>query len=173
MTSSEAFKDEVIGESKPGLNIQGYCQNSLKACLAARSKSSIWINLGYNQTENEFFIIEKNSTNFYLCPSCKEEKIGSIHTIQINNAEYSIKNYKDKNKKKYSGNTFTFIYPFDQLNDDDLMIKVKKIKQHATSLEDLIEKCKNAMNSPNVNNLLNELEKYEDITIIKPDFEFK
>ncbi|ETO03095.1 hypothetical protein RFI_34315, partial [Reticulomyxa filosa] len=45
-------------------------------------------------------------------------------------------------------------------------LKANKIKQHANSIEDLIERSENAMNSIEIKNLLTELQKYE-ITVVK------
>ncbi|ETO16096.1 hypothetical protein RFI_21266, partial [Reticulomyxa filosa] len=54
-----------IGETKPGINLQGYCINEM--CLASKAELPVWINIGFNDIT---FISDKTSFN---CPDCKKE----------------------------------------------------------------------------------------------------
>ena len=49
-----------------------------------------------------------------------------------------------------------------------MIVTAKKIKQHANSLEDLIERSKKAMDSIEINNLLKKLQLYK-VEIAKPN----
>ncbi|ETO00211.1 hypothetical protein RFI_37236, partial [Reticulomyxa filosa] len=35
-----------IGETKPGINLQGYCSN--ETCLASKAKLPVWVNIGFD-----------------------------------------------------------------------------------------------------------------------------
>ncbi|ETO34744.1 hypothetical protein RFI_02346, partial [Reticulomyxa filosa] len=53
-----------IGETKPGINLQGYCINQI--CLAAKVKLPVWVNIGFHNTT---FVSDKTS---FSCPDCKK-----------------------------------------------------------------------------------------------------
>ncbi|ETO07130.1 hypothetical protein RFI_30262, partial [Reticulomyxa filosa] len=124
-----------IGETKPGVNLQGYCINEM--CLASKAKLTVWINIGF---DNITFISDKTSFN---CPDCKKGTVTSIVKAMFYNSEHSI---------CASG---------DSIPVKDNNYQSNKIKQHAKSIEDLRERSENAMNSIEIKNLVTELQKYE------------
>ncbi|ETN99970.1 hypothetical protein RFI_37488, partial [Reticulomyxa filosa] len=71
-----------IGETKPGINIQGYCMN--QDCLAAKAKLPVWVNLGFNEIS---FHSDKTS---YRCPDCSQLTVTSIVKAMFFNSEHSI-----------------------------------------------------------------------------------
>ncbi|ETO05809.1 hypothetical protein RFI_31591, partial [Reticulomyxa filosa] len=132
-----------IGETKPGINLQGYCINEI--CLASKAKLPVWINIGFN---NITFISDKTSFN---CPHCKKETVTSIVKAIGDPMPVKDNNYQCSYSIK-SG------LPYE--------LKANKIKQHAKSIEDLRERSEHAMNSIEIKNLVIELQKYE-ITVVK------
>ncbi|ETO34934.1 hypothetical protein RFI_02140, partial [Reticulomyxa filosa] len=144
-----------IGETKPGINVQGYCANM--DCLAAKAKLPVWVSLGFGDIS---FNSEKTS---YSCPDCGQSSVASIVKAMIFNSEHSISSndnlisVKDKHYQCFylikSGLSYE--------------VKAKKIRQHATSLEDLITRSENAMMDNELINLVAELQKYL-ITVVKP-----
>ncbi|ETO14616.1 hypothetical protein RFI_22753, partial [Reticulomyxa filosa] len=144
-----------IGETKPGINLQGYCNNEI--CLAAKAKLPAWINIGF---DNITFISDKTSFN---CPDCKKETVSLIVKAMFYNSEYSICANDDLIPVK--DNNYQCSYTIKPALSYEL--KANKIKQHATSIEDLRERSEQAMNSVEINNLVTELQKYE-IMVVKP-----
>ncbi|ETO16128.1 hypothetical protein RFI_21227, partial [Reticulomyxa filosa] len=61
---------EEVGETKPGINLQGYCTNG--NCLAAKGKLLVWVNIGFEAVS---FTSDKA---LYCCPDCRESTVGSI-----------------------------------------------------------------------------------------------
>ncbi|ETO08161.1 hypothetical protein RFI_29227 [Reticulomyxa filosa] len=80
------------------------------------------------------------------------------------NSEYSIAT--DDESVNVNDNNYSRTYPI----RSGLIYKLKadKIRQHATSLEDLIHRSEIAMTSEEITSLVKELEKYS-ITVVKPD----
>ncbi|ETN99512.1 hypothetical protein RFI_37959, partial [Reticulomyxa filosa] len=135
-----------IGETKPGINLQGYCINEM--CLASKAKLPVWINIGFN---NITFISDKTSFN---CSDCKKETVTSIVKAMFSNSEHSICASGDPMPVK--DNNYQCSYSIKSGLSYEL--KANTIKQHAKSIEDLRERSENAMN---------KLQKYE-ITVVKP-----
>ncbi|ETO07419.1 hypothetical protein RFI_29973, partial [Reticulomyxa filosa] len=59
-----------IGETNPGINLQGHCSN--ETCLASKAKLPVWVNIGF---DNITFISDKTS---FSCPDCKKETVNLI-----------------------------------------------------------------------------------------------
>ncbi|ETO34935.1 hypothetical protein RFI_02139, partial [Reticulomyxa filosa] len=144
-----------IGETKPGINLQGYCINM--DCLAAKAKLPVWVNIGFGDIS-----FESNKTSF-RCPDCGQSTVTSIVKAMIFNSEHSISS--SENLTPVKGNHYQCFYPIKAGLSYEL--KSKKIRQHATSLEDLITRSENAMMSNEIINLVAELQKYL-ITVVKP-----
>ncbi|ETO09969.1 hypothetical protein RFI_27408, partial [Reticulomyxa filosa] len=144
-----------IGETKPGINLQGYCSN--ETCLASKAKLPVWMNIGF---DNITFVSNKTS---FSCPDCKKPTITSIIKAMFYNSEHSICASGDSIPMKdnnYQGSYST-------KSGLSYELKANKIRQHAKSIEDLRERSEHAMNSIEIRNLVTELQKYE-ITVVKP-----
>ncbi|ETO33233.1 hypothetical protein RFI_03874, partial [Reticulomyxa filosa] len=156
LKSLEKEKEKTeIGETKPGINLQGYCNN--ETCLASKAKLPVWVNIGFDSIT---FI--SNKTNF-CCPDCKKETVNLIVKATFYNSEHSICASGDP--IPVIDNNYQCTYPIKSGLSYEL--KANKIKQHATNLENLRERSENAMNSIEIKNLITELQKYE-ITVVKP-----
>ncbi|ETO33521.1 hypothetical protein RFI_03583 [Reticulomyxa filosa] len=144
-----------IGETKPGINLQGYCTNT--DCLASKANLPVWVNLGFGDIS---FNSEKT---LYNCPDCGQSTVTSIAKAMIFNSEHAISSSDSAIPVK--DNHYQCFYPIKlELSYE---VKAKKIRQHATSLEDLINRSENAMMSNEIINLVSELQKYM-ITVVKP-----
>ncbi|ETO24762.1 hypothetical protein RFI_12393 [Reticulomyxa filosa] len=144
-----------IGETKPGINLQGHCRNM--DCLAAKAKLPVWINLEFGSVT---FVSDNTA---YNCPDCKQSTVTSIIKVMIFNSEHSICASDDTIPVK--DNHYQCTYPIKSGLSYDL--KANKIRQHATSLEDLITRSEIAMTSVEIVNLVAELQNYL-ITVVKP-----
>ncbi|ETO05179.1 hypothetical protein RFI_32216 [Reticulomyxa filosa] len=144
-----------IGETKPGINVQGYCVN--QDCLAARAKLPVWVNLGFGDAS-----FHSDRTN-YRCPDCAQATVTSVVKALFFNSEHSI--CASDTSIPVKDNHYQCFYIIKPGLSYDL--KSKKIRQHATSLEDLIMKSEDAMTSNEILNLVAELQKYL-ITVVKP-----
>ncbi|ETO15385.1 WD-40 repeat-containing protein [Reticulomyxa filosa] len=144
-----------IGETKPGINLQGYCIN--QDCLASKAKIPVWVNLGF---VNISFQSDKAP---YYCPDCGQLTVTSIIKAMIFNSEHYISS--NDNSIPVNDNYYQCFYPIK--SGLCYEIKAKKIRQHATSLEDLINRSEKAMISNEIINLIAELQKYL-ITVVKP-----
>ncbi|ETO01499.1 hypothetical protein RFI_35940 [Reticulomyxa filosa] len=144
-----------IGETKPGINLQGYCTNI--DCLASKAKLPVWVNIGFSDIS---FDSEKTS---YGCPDCGQFTVTSIIKAMIFNSEHAISS--NDNPVPVKDNHYQCFYTIKLGSSYE--IKAKKIRQHATSLEDLINRSENAMISGEIINLVSELQKYL-ITVVKP-----
>ncbi|ETO34415.1 WD-40 repeat protein [Reticulomyxa filosa] len=144
-----------IGTTKPGINLQGYCTNI--DCLAAKAKLPVWVNLGFGA------ISFHADNTLYYCPDCGQSTVASIIKTMIFNAEHSISASNDPTPA--TDNHYQCFYQIKSGLSYEL--KAKKIKQHATSLEDLITRSEAAMTSVEIINLVAELQKYL-ITVVKP-----
>jgi len=159
-----------VGEVKPGLNLQGYCNNK-KECLAAQSSFLMWINMKYESIS----LNGKENTNkkTFECPNCKEKTIEIIEKVALSNAEYEI-NSGDSNgdgvNVNVKGNQYQ--YDFKIQTNVKYEIKAKKIKQHCNDLDDLIGRSEKAMNSIEMTQLIGELQKHK-INIVKPQLKKK
>ncbi|ETO34587.1 hypothetical protein RFI_02499, partial [Reticulomyxa filosa] len=71
-----------IGETRPGINLQGYC--SSETCLVSKAKLLVWVNIGF---DNINFVSDKTS---FSCPDCKKLTITPIIKAMFYNSEYSI-----------------------------------------------------------------------------------
>ncbi|ETO09302.1 hypothetical protein RFI_28085 [Reticulomyxa filosa] len=157
-TSNKLKKEDEkieIGETKPGINLQGYCTNV--DCLAAKAKLPVWVNLGFGDIS---FNSDKTS---YRCPDCGHFTVTSIIKAMIFNSEHSI--CASDNSIPVKDNHYQCFYVIKQGLAYEL--KAKKIRQHATNLEDLIDRSESAMMSNEILNLVAELQKYL-ITVVKP-----
>ncbi|ETO11081.1 hypothetical protein RFI_26295, partial [Reticulomyxa filosa] len=156
---SEQLKKEdekvEIGETKPGINLQGYCTNV--DCLAAKAKLPVWVNIGFG---NISFNSDKTS---YRCPDCGQSTVTSIVKAMIFNSEHII-NASD-NPIPVKDNHYQCFYPIKPGLSYE--VKANKIRQHAKNLEDLISRSEEAMTSNEIINLVAELQKYL-ITVVKP-----
>ncbi|ETO04970.1 hypothetical protein RFI_32426 [Reticulomyxa filosa] len=156
---SEQLKKEdekvEIGETKPGINLQGYCTNM--DCLAAKAKLPVWVNIGFGDVS---FKSDKTSCR---CPDCGQSTVTSIVKAMIFNSEHTISS--SDNLTPVKDNHYQCFYPIK--SGLSYEVKAKKIRQHATSLEDLITRSENAMISNEIINLVAELQKYL-ITVVKP-----
>ncbi|ETO31120.1 hypothetical protein RFI_06002, partial [Reticulomyxa filosa] len=150
--SSKSIQKEMekteIGETKPGINLQGYCSNG--TCLASKAKLPVWINIGF---DNITFISDKAS---FSCPDCKKSTANVIIKAMFYNSEHSICASGDLIPVK--DNNYQCSYTIKPGLSYEL--KANKIRQHAKSIEDLRERSEYAMN-------ITELQKYE-ITVVKP-----
>ncbi|ETO26992.1 vcbs repeat-containing protein [Reticulomyxa filosa] len=163
-TLKHGIKLEEIGKIDSGANLLGFCKNATDKCLAARNKLPTWINLGYTRKGDEPFLI--NSEALFICPTCEEKCIEGIQKIQFFNAEYSVKTFFRRTDVIPPSNNYKYTYALKP--NDILAVEARKIRQHATSLEDLIERSRKAMSSPDLQRLLSELAKYK-VIIAKPD----
>ncbi|ETO08206.1 hypothetical protein RFI_29183 [Reticulomyxa filosa] len=145
-----------VGEIKLGINLQGSCTNA--DCLAAKATLPVWINHGFVEMS-----LDPEKSLHFACPDCRKETVDSITKIVIYNAEHSI--HASGDTQPVHDNHYQCSYTI----KPGLSYKVKasKIRQHATSLEDLRERSEQAMNSVEITNLIVKLEKYE-ITVVKP-----
>ncbi|ETO35315.1 hypothetical protein RFI_01748, partial [Reticulomyxa filosa] len=130
-----------IGETKPGINLQGYCTNI--DCLASKAKLPVWVNIGFSDIS---FDSEKTS---YGCPDCGQFTVTSIIKAMIFNSEHAISS--NDNPVPVKDNHYQCFYTIKLGSSYE--IKAKKIRQHATSLEDLINRSENAMISGEIINL--------------------
>ncbi|ETO05269.1 NB-ARC domain-containing protein [Reticulomyxa filosa] len=130
-----------IGETKPGINLQGYCINT--DCLASKATLPVWVNLGFGDIS---FNSEKT---LYNCPDCGQSAVTSIVKAMIFNSEHTISSNDN------------------QIPVEDNHYQSKKIRQHAANLEDLITRSEKAMISNEIISLVSELQKYL-ITVVKP-----
>ncbi|ETO01227.1 hypothetical protein RFI_36213, partial [Reticulomyxa filosa] len=144
-----------IGETKSGINLQGYCTNM--DCLAAKAKLPVWINLGFGDIS---FNPDKTA---YSCPDCGQPTVALIVKVMVFNAEHTISS--SDNSIPVKDNHYQCFYPIKLGSSYE--VKAKKIRQHATSLEDLISRSEDAMISNEIINLVAELQKYL-ITVVKP-----
>ncbi|ETO07216.1 hypothetical protein RFI_30176 [Reticulomyxa filosa] len=133
-----------VGETKAGINLQGYCAN--ETCLASRAKLPVWINIGFDS------ITFTSSSTAFCCPDCKKSTINLIVKAIDDSIPVQDNNYQCSYTIK-SGLSYE--------------LKANKIKQHAKSIEDLRERSESAMSSIEIRNLITELRKYE-ITVVKP-----
>ncbi|ETO34595.1 hypothetical protein RFI_02495, partial [Reticulomyxa filosa] len=122
-----------IGETKPGINLQGYCTNI--DCLASKAKLPVWMNIGFSDIS---FNSEKT---LYNCPDCGQFTVTSIVRAMIFNSEHVISS--NDNLIPVKDNHYQCFYTIKLGSSYE--IKTKKIRQHATSLEDLITRSENAM----------------------------
>ncbi|ETO02776.1 hypothetical protein RFI_34637, partial [Reticulomyxa filosa] len=125
----------------PGINLQGYCTNK-EGCIASKGDRLVWVNQGF-----EDISITPIKT-CYMCPSCEKPTVASVIRVKFFNSEYSSDGSLHVTGLSYK-------------------LKANKIVQHATSLEDLINRSKNAMKSQEILNLVEELERCS-ITVAKP-----
>ncbi|ETO14106.1 WD-40 repeat-containing protein [Reticulomyxa filosa] len=144
-----------IGETRPGINLQGYCVN--EACLASKGKLPVWVNVGFT---NISFI---SDTTSFSCPDCRKSTVGYIVKAMFYNSEHYICASGDLQPVK--DNNYQCSYSIKAGLSYEL--KANKIRQHAQSLEDLRERSEHAMKSIEITNLVTELQKYE-ITVVKP-----
>ncbi|ETO32715.1 hypothetical protein RFI_04401, partial [Reticulomyxa filosa] len=129
--TKEEGKTEV-GEIKPGINLQGYCTNA--DCLTAKIKLLVWANLGFGDVS---FASDKTS---FCCPACKQTTVTLVVKAIFFNSEYSISFFGSTPMK---GNYYQSSH---RINSGlSYQLKARKIKQHATSLEDLIARSEAAM----------------------------
>ncbi|ETO22667.1 WD-40 repeat-containing protein [Reticulomyxa filosa] len=156
---SKSVQKEVekteIGETKPGINLQGYCSND--TCLASKAKLLVWVNIGF---DNITFVSDKTS---FSCPDCKRSTVTSIVKAMFYNSEYSIGASGDLASIK--DNNYQCSYTIKSGLSYEL--KANKIRQHAMNIENLRERSEHAMNSIEIKNLVTELQRYE-ITVVKP-----
>ncbi|ETO14568.1 NB-ARC domain-containing protein [Reticulomyxa filosa] len=156
---SEQLKKEDekadIGETKPGINLQGFCTNT--DCLAAKARLAVWVNMGFG---NISFNSEQTS---YRCPDCGQPAVTSIAKAMILNSEHWISS--SDNPIPVNDKHYQCLYAIKVGLSYE--IKAQKIRQHATSLEDLITRSEHAMTSNEIINLVCELQKYL-ITVVKP-----
>ncbi|ETO29863.1 WD repeat-containing protein [Reticulomyxa filosa] len=145
-----------IGETKPGINLQGYCSN--KKCLAAKGKLLVWINIGFNEIS---FVSDKAS---YSCPDCKGLSVALIEKVKFINSEYSII-ASDKSTILENKNIYQSTYVIN--SGLKYKLKAKKIKQHATNVDDLINRSEQAMKSKEIIKLIKELED-SGIKVVNP-----
>ncbi|ETO05654.1 hypothetical protein RFI_31743, partial [Reticulomyxa filosa] len=125
-----------IGETKPGINLQGYCSN--ETCSAAKAK------LPHGLISN-LIILHLFQIKHLLFVLIVKNQLDDSIPVKDNHYQCS---YTIKSGLSYE-------------------LKAKKIRQHAKSIEDLMERSENAMNSIEIKNLVTELQKYE-ITVVKP-----
>ncbi|ETO33876.1 hypothetical protein RFI_03221 [Reticulomyxa filosa] len=144
-----------IGETKPGINLQGYCINI--DCLASKAKLPVWVNLEFN---NISFNSDKTS---YCCPDCGQSTVTSISRAMLFNSEHTISS--SDNTIPVKDNHYQCFYSIK--SGLSYEVESKKIRQRATSLEDLITRSEDAMTSSEIINLVAELQKYL-ITVVKP-----
>ncbi|ETO09075.1 WD-40 repeat protein [Reticulomyxa filosa] len=144
-----------VGETKPGINLQGYCVN--EDCLAAKAKLPVWVHIGFGSVS---FTSDKTS---YRCPDCGQSTVTSIKKVLFFNSEHSI--CANDGTVPVKENHYQCFYAIKA--GLTYTLKAEKIRQHATSLEDLIGRSENAMVSNEIINLVAELQKYL-ITVVKP-----
>ncbi|ETO36249.1 hypothetical protein RFI_00813, partial [Reticulomyxa filosa] len=144
-----------VGETKPGINLQGYCTND--NCLASKAKIPVWVN-----EEFKSISFVSNMTS-YPCPDCKQLTVSSILRVMFFNSEHSICSSDDNTIVE--SNHYQCNYPIKL--GFSYTLKADKIFQHAESLEDLITRSESAMVSNEILNLVTELQKYL-ITVVKP-----
>ncbi|ETO08793.1 hypothetical protein RFI_28593, partial [Reticulomyxa filosa] len=145
------------GEIKPGINLQGFCENI--ECLAANARLPVWVNEEFK--EISFF----SDKTLYRCPDCKQSTVTSITKAMFLNSEYSISTNGDLIQVK-DNNHYQYTYPITP--GSSYKLKAQKIRQHATSLKDLVTRSETAMISDEIIKLVKELEKYS-ITVVKPE----
>ncbi|ETO29645.1 WD-40 repeat-containing protein [Reticulomyxa filosa] len=157
--TSKSVEKEIekteIGETEPGINLQGYCTNEI--CLASKAKLPIWINIGFGDIA---FISNKTS---FSCPDCKKVTVTSVVKAMFYNSEHSICASGDSIPVK--DNNYQCLYSIKPGLSYEL--KANKIRQHAKSIEDLRERSEHAMKSIEIRDLVTELQKYK-ITVVKP-----
>ncbi|ETO29106.1 NB-ARC domain-containing protein, partial [Reticulomyxa filosa] len=144
-----------VGEIRPGINLQGYCTNEY--CLAAKAKLPIWVNIEFG----DISFVSNNTS--YCCPDCRQLTVTSITKAMLFNSEHSI--CASGESVPVKDNCYQCFYTIK--SGLVYKLKAKKIRQHATSLEDLISRSEHAMNSEEILNLVAELQKYL-ITVVKP-----
>ncbi|ETO13712.1 peptidase C14, caspase catalytic subunit p20 [Reticulomyxa filosa] len=144
----------VTGKIKPGINLQGYCTNT--GCLASDEKLLVWVNLGFSN------ISFSSANTSYPCPDCGKSTVTFIRKTTIFNSEHKI-SANDNTPEK------TNHYKCSYLIKSRLSYKVNasEIRQHATSLEDLIARSEKAMESNEIKKLSSKLQQY-DIIVVKP-----
>ncbi|ETO22531.1 hypothetical protein RFI_14668, partial [Reticulomyxa filosa] len=144
-----------IGETRPGINVQGYCVN--QDCLAAKARLLVWVNLGFGDIS-----FHSNKT-LYRCPDCAQSTVTSVVKALFFNSEHSI--CASDSLEPVKDNHYQCFYAIKPGLSYEL--KSKKIRQHATGLEDLITRSESAMTSNEILNLVAELQRYL-ITVVKP-----
>ncbi|ETO35221.1 hypothetical protein RFI_01853, partial [Reticulomyxa filosa] len=144
-----------VGETKPGINLQGYCNN--ETCLASKARLPVWVNIGFH---NITFISDKALLD---CPDCKKSTVGVIVKAMFYNSEHSICATGDSIPVK--DNNYQCSYTIKPGLSYEL--KANKIRQHASNIEDLRQRSEHAMDSIEIRSLVTELQKY-DITVVKP-----
>ncbi|ETO07394.1 G-protein beta WD-40 repeats containing protein [Reticulomyxa filosa] len=144
-----------IGETKPGINLQGYCIN--QDCLAAKAKLPVWVNIGFGDTS---FYSDKTR---YCCPDCRQPTVTSVVKVLFFNSEHSITS--SDNSIPVKDNYYQCFYVIQPKLFYEL--KSNKIRQHTINLDDLITRSEDAMTSNEILNLVAELQKYL-ITVVKP-----
>ncbi|ETO02844.1 hypothetical protein RFI_34569, partial [Reticulomyxa filosa] len=148
-------ENEKVGQIKSGINLQGYCNN--EKCLASKGKLLVWINLEFTEIS-----LTPDKIKFE-CPNCMEKTVTTIIKAMFYNSDHSIHAIGDL--KKLESNNYQCTYTITSGLCYEL--KAKKIRQLATSIEDLRVRSENAMNSNEIASLIAELRKY-DITVVKP-----
>ncbi|ETN97362.1 hypothetical protein RFI_40169 [Reticulomyxa filosa] len=116
---------EKVGEIKPGINLQGYCNN--EKCLASKGKLLVWVNLEFIEIS---FIPDKTKLE---CPNCLEKTVTTVIKAMFYNSEHSIHAIGDL--KTVESNNYQCTYTIDAGLSYEL--KAQKIRQLATSIEDL------------------------------------
>ncbi|ETO14549.1 G-protein beta WD-40 repeats containing protein [Reticulomyxa filosa] len=148
-------ESEKVGEIKPGINLQGYCDN--EKCLASKGRLLVWINVGFTEIA---FVADKVR---FECPDCRNKTVTSIVKAMFYNSDHLICASGDS--KPVEANNYQCTYTI--ASGLSYELKAKKIRQLATSIEDLRDRSERAMNSNEITNLVIELQKY-DITVVKP-----
>ncbi|ETN98518.1 hypothetical protein RFI_38974, partial [Reticulomyxa filosa] len=133
----------------------GYCTNDI--CLASKLKLPVWINIGFNAIS-----IVPGKTLFD-CINCKEATVTAIVKALFYNSEHAIRENDDATIA--TTNAYKCSYAIKP--EFSYELKANKIRQHATNIDDLIERSEHAVNSIEIKNLVMELQKYE-ITVVKP-----
>ncbi|ETO14888.1 hypothetical protein RFI_22480, partial [Reticulomyxa filosa] len=151
----DIYEKVEIGETKPGINLQGYCTNM--DCLAAKAKLPVWLNLGFCDIS---FNSDKTA---YSCPDCGQSTVTLIVKVMVFNSEHTISS--SDNSIPVKDKHYQCFYPIK--SGPSYEVRAKKIRQHAKSLEDLISRSEDAMTSNEIINLVAELQKYL-ITVVKP-----
>ncbi|ETO15122.1 hypothetical protein RFI_22241, partial [Reticulomyxa filosa] len=74
--------NENVGEIKPGINLQGYCNN--EKCLASKGRLLVWISFGFIEIS-----LTPDKTVFE-CPNCAGKTVTTVIKAMFYNSDHSI-----------------------------------------------------------------------------------
>ena len=154
---------ETIGEFKSGLNLKGICTDT--TCIAAKAEIAIIINVGYTKE------LRMKKAYKHLCPRCKHVSV-NVTSVSFYNAEYEVLRFEGAGGEYYSSADWTLrgrkhkegvILECDRYT---YIVKSKKLRQQASSLEDLVQRSEKAMDCEWMRTRITEMEQF-GVTVVK------